>query len=263
MNVRLQMSRLTQAQAMDLREAYLNQLPFAQDAFLEARMGGAEYHLLEARGQELGYCAHTGHTLLEFHLHPSSVYLAQSVFPRMVQQRGLDEALIKSFDHLMLACALDIARDVAVQGMLVRDYTPQSLPDLPRMSYSMRLARLNDLAAVLAVRQEAFTHRGRMESVIRSEEMLLFERGTSLIGFGILRPVVDGRRDVEVGIAVDVPFRGKGYAAFILRDLVQHCLANGHNPVMGCAIDNTASISLGQRIGLCARHRLLRVSFSS
>lgn len=262
MNVRPTFAPVSAAEAAPLRREYLEQLPYAQDAFLEARINDALFTHIEARGKTIGYCAQSkDHTLLEFHLREESVTLAQTVFPKMARGQGLRDALIKSFDHLALSCALDLSREVTVKGMLVRDYCPQPLPCLPHIQYSVRAAVIDDLPTVLALEQEVFSHPQRLRSVIENREMLLFENERAVLAFGILRPVLEGGNDVEVGIAVDRPFRGKGYAAFILRDLIEHCLRSGKNPISGCSIENTASILLGQRIGLCARHRLLQVRF--
>ena len=262
MNVLFDVQTRSLDSLQELREEYLQACAFAQDAFLEALVQNAQVFVLERKGHNLGYCALTqDKVLVEFHLTEAAIYLAQSVFPKLVEKLQIRKALIKSFDFLALSNCLDLARTTSVAGMLVRKYVPQPLPQLPHIAYTTRKARPSDLPSVLALDQDVFTHPERMSSVIEQGQMLLFEKQERLVGFGILRPVIAGRNDVEVGIAIDPSFRNRGYAAYVLRDLVEYCIKQGHNPVSGCSIDNLASIRLGQRIGLCARHRLVEIEF--
>ncbi len=262
MNVLVELEKCSREAVAGLREEYLDGLAFSQDAFLEAQVGVAQFVLIRYKARVIGYCAVSEeHTLLEYHLSEQAIYLAQSIYPKLIAQLAIQRAVVKSFDYLALSNALDLGRRTTVLGMLVRKYVRQNLVRLPHIAYDVRIAEAADTEAVLAVEQDVFSDPTRIAAVILQQQMLLFQRDKTLIGFGILRPVRPNRADIEVGIAVDRPFRNKGYAAYMLVDLVEHCVSLGGNPVSGCSIGNVASIRLGQRIGLCARHRLLEIEF--
>lgn len=244
-----------------LRDQYLDALLHPQDALLETFVVAGRPFVIEHRGEAIGYFVTHGEGLVEFFVTRPHEAQAQILFPRIVAERGLAFALVKTFDALFLACALDLQTEVVVRGVLARDYLPRELPVIPRIRYTRRTARLEDLPRIAAVEQDVFTHQERLRRVVEHGEMQLFEKDDALVGFGIVRPVIANRPDVELGIAVDTPYRNKGYAVYMLREMVDHCLSRGLNPISGCARSNEASVRLGVRIGYSGRYRLLEIRF--
>ncbi len=262
MNIRAQFLRPTKECPQDLRVAYLDSLRSAQDALLEVLVSQSEFVLIQAKGEVIGYFALTSSkSVVEFYLKPDYVPYSHVLFRRFVAEWNIRSALIKTFDDLALACALDINTQVNVRGMLVREYQELQLPDLKHLECEMRIGESSDFDAVRAVEQDVFSHPERLRHVIAEKQLQLFLRDEKLVGFGIIRPIIVGRPDVEIGIAVDTPYRNKGYAVFILRDLVKYAISQGQNPVSGCARENEASIRLGLRIGFRSSHRLVEVRF--
>lgn len=184
------------------------------------------------------------------------------ILAQILTRTPVRRALVKSFDALFLSSA--VAHQVAVRsrGLLVRDYIERALPGMPEVRFEARVAELGDLDRIVRVEQHVFTHPERLRKVIEERHMVLFEHGEALIGFGIIQPVIAGQPAVDLGIAVDAPFRNTGYAIYLFRHLVQHCFAHGLRPIAGCAEDNRASRSMGERVGMVARHRLLELSFA-
>jgi GNAT superfamily N-acetyltransferase len=244
-----------------LREQYLDQLHAAQDALLEVLVQQGDHYAIRVKDETVGYFVLRESVLLELHLTPEFELFAHILLPRIVDEHQIRSALIKTFDHLFLACALDLTEGVAMRGCLVRDLRLRALPDIPRVRYTQRTACIDDLPRILAVEQDVFTHPERLRHVVEQEQLRLFERDQALIGFGILRPVIPGRADVEVGIAVDAAFRNKGYAVYMLRDLVDVCLSRGLHPICGSRRSNEASVRMGTRVGLLSRYRLIEVFF--
>lgn len=262
MNVRPALTQCSASELDVLRDAYLSELPYCQDALLESFVSRATFHQISQRDEVLGYVALLeGRSLVEFHVLHRWSHLGFSLFRATCSALKPRDAIVKTFDAQLLSYSLDLSRRVEVMGMLVREFVPEPLPSIARISYQMRPANACDLPRVLAVDQQVFTVPERLAQVIARGEMLLFERDPHLIGFGLVRPIIDGRPDREVGIAVDAPFRNKGYAPYILRDLAQYCLDHGYRPASGAAIDNEASIRIGQRIGFRALHRLVKIHF--
>ncbi|WP_437530060.1 GNAT family N-acetyltransferase [Sorangium sp. So ce726] len=263
MNIRPEFTRVGSiADLGALRERYLDELPCAQDGLVEALVADGAYFRIDARGRPAGYCVVSGGDMLvEYHVCPEFLAYAHQILPLFVEAQRPRAALVKTFDHMFLACAIDLQAGVTVRGALVREFARRELPELPRMRYSQRLARADDLPRIAAVDQDVFTHPERLRGVVEREQLLLFEQDERLIGFGIVRPVIPGRPDVELGIAVDTPFRNRGYAVYMMRDMVEHCLARGLNPIAGCSRQNEASIRMGLRVGLLSRYRLLEIRF--
>jgi len=248
----------------DLRNDYLDRLLAAQEALLEVLVQQAQGFSISARGELLGYLIlHEREGLLEFYVRPEFQAYSHLIFRKFVLERGVRTALVKSFDHLLLACAMDIQTTVRVRGILVRDFVRRELPEIPRIRYSERPAEDRDLPRIRGIDQQVFTHPERLTAVIRAGAMRLFERDDALLGFGIIRPVIAGRPEVDLGLAVDAPFRNKGYAVYFLRDMAEFCLQSGLIPIGGCAAENEASIRLGSRVGFVSRYRLLEVGFES
>ncbi|UJR78703.1 GNAT family N-acetyltransferase [Sandaracinus amylolyticus] len=250
------------AEVSRLREEYLDELPEAQDALLEARVSAGRCHAIRVGGALCGYfVVDDDDTLLELHLTAETSRLAIFLLPRIVAEHGIRAALVKTFDHVLLAPALDLAREVRVLGVLVREFEASDVPDGERVPYTQRPACMDDLPRIRAIEQDVFTHPERLRRVIELQQLQLFEHDGLLIGFGIVRPVIPYRPQVEIGIAVDVPFRSKGYAVQLLRDMAQDCRARGLEPICGCARSNEASIRTGFRAGFSSRHRLIEVRF--
>lgn len=254
---------LADAQAIAAyRIQYLASLPEAQEAFLEMLMLEAEHYLIRWKGEEVGYISlHHRTTAIEFFLLPAALSFAQDLFPLILENLSIERAWIKSFDGLFLSCALDSHTSMSTKGLLVREYLPNILPQIERISYTRRIAETADLEAVLAIDQPAFTNKERIEAAIAAGKVHLFERGPALVGFCLWRVIVPGKPHVDVGIAVDVPFRNKGYAPYMLRDVVEYCMSEGYEPVTGCEQQNLPSFRIGRRIGFVARYRLVEARF--
>ena len=268
MNIRPTFLPVSLDELRDLRSDYLDRLLAAQEALLEVLVQQAQCFSILAKGEVAGYfILHEREGLIEFHVKQEFQAYAHLLLREFVHRQRVRSALVKSFDHLFFACAMDIQTSARVRGILVRDFVPRALPKISRIRYRERLAEERDLARIRAIDQRVFTHPERMGAVIRAGAMHLFEREheleaeRTLIGFGIIRPVIAGRPEVDLGLAVDAPFRNKGYAVYFLRDMAQYCLQRGLVPISGCAAENEASIRLGSRVGFVSRYRLLDVRF--
>lgn len=269
MNITVTFAPASLEDLANMRQEYLSELRCAQELMLEMMIPSCRYYWVGWRSQKIGYLiVRPENELIEFHLQRPYWVYGQSVLAQAIRALGLVHAVVKSFDDLMLSSAIEHQREVRVMGLLVRDYVPRALPELPHIRYEVRPAVLSDLPSVVAVEQDVFSQPERLRHVILAGWMQLFEqvlssapRRTTLIGFGILRPIAADSEYVDVGIAVDTPFRNKGYAIYMMRHLVELCLERGLELVAGCSSDNMASRRMGERIGLVARHRLLRLTF--
>lgn len=259
MNVQVEIAEVPLGALSELRSLYLDGLAEAQEAFLEALIAGARGYELRVRGEVAGYGLVRDDALLEFFVTDAFLPPAHLLFRKLVLHVNVARALVKSFDHLFLACAMDVQVGVRVLGILVREFAPRDLPPELQGRYTQRAATEADLPRLMQVEQDVFNDAARMARAIADGRVRVFEHGSTLVGFGLLKPVRAGHPEVDVGLVVDRPFRSRGHAAYILRDLVDHCLASGLRPVSGCAANNYASINLGLRVGFISRYRLLEL----
>jgi GNAT superfamily N-acetyltransferase len=262
MDIEVQFEKLPSTSYLaNFRAEYLDSLPCSQEALIEVQISSATgYHALY-EGRAVGYAIISGDVVLEFFLRPEYAVFGQTVFDQLLAATHARRALVKSFDALFFSSCVDRQRSFRSLGLLVRDYQPRQLPELPGLSYRTRLAELVDLPRVRAVDQDVFLDPARLQVVIEKGYMMLFEQGDALLGFGIMRVVVPGRPGVDIGIALDKPYRKLGYAPYFLQRMAELSLERGLSPLAGCAVDNHAVRATGERIGMYAKHRLLELGF--
>ena len=267
MNLLTEFKRVPLPTLHSLRQEYLDALPTSQELMLELLVQNGEAYQVEAKGDVCGYFVlHAEHTLIEFHLRPPYWVFGEHVFRQILARTPIRRALVKSYDHLFLSSSIAHQSSVKSLGLLVRDYVARALPVIDTIRFEMRAACSDDLPRIRAVEQDVFTDPVRLAQVVGEGNMLLFEgsaeAGGPLIGFGTVRPVIAGRPEVDLGVAVDTPYRNRGYAIYIFQALVAHSLARGLKPVAGCSEANAASRRMGERVGMVARHRLLELAFA-
>lgn len=261
MNIRTSFHSSDLGEVRALRDAHLDALGYAQDALLEVFAQQSEVFRIDARGEAIGYFLLHQRRIVEFYVALAFEQYAHLIFPDVLQAFAPTSALIKSFDAQFLACALDHHTQVHVRGVLVRDIIDRPLPNIARIHYQARAARREDFESVMSIEREVFTDGERMMTVIEQGNVIVFEQAKRLVGFGMIRPIIEGRPDAEIGIVVAPSFRNRGYAVYILRDLVAACRGRGFIPVAGSARGNSPSLRAGRRIGMLARHRILELTF--
>lgn len=265
MNIQTTFERVDDLAALAAqRRAHREALIEAQELLLEVMSGRATHYRILHRGETCGYFAVLDeHTLVEFYLERPYWLFGERIVTQILKRTGVRRALVQSFDHLLLSSAIAQQTRVRSLGYLVRDYVPRPLPEAPESDVVLRTADPADLPRIVRVDQPVFTDRGRLEAVVAGRHLTLFERADTLLGFGIAQPVLPGRPEVDVGIAMDAAHRNTGEAVYLFRRLIERCVAEGLRPIAGCAADNQASRNLGDRIGLVPRYRLLELSFAS
>jgi GNAT superfamily N-acetyltransferase len=243
------------------RARYLDSLPASQEVLVEVQVPGSIGHRIRHEGTAIGYALIRERTVIEFYVQDDYAVFGQTVFDQLLLHSKAERALVKSFDALFFSSCVDRQVGLRSVGLLVRDYVKRELPAAAELQYSARLAELADMPRIQAVDQNVFNDPARLCFVVERKYLLLFERDDVLLGFGIMRVVVPGRPGVDIGIALDKPYRKHGYAPYFLQHMADVCLTRGLTPIAGCAIDNKPVRATGERIGMFAKHRLLELSF--
>lgn len=267
MNLQFELVRLSSLDELgDLRTAYIDGLIEPQELLLELWVSQSRvFRIDDIRGSHVpcGYVlVHDTQGIVEFHLETAYWIFAEPVFRAVIRQGLARRAWVKSFDHLYLSAALGLRPELRVAGLLVRNYEARPLPSIGHIRFDARLAQPRDLTTIERLDQNVFTDFSRVRVLIECGRIYVFEREQELVGFGMIQPVLPSRPDVDVAIAVDAHFRRRGYAIYILRWMFDHCLERGLRPIAGCSSDNTPSRTMGERVGLSARYRLLELTFA-
>lgn len=231
---------------------------------METLLADATAYLISTRGGVVGYAlVHAEKGLFEYHMDRSQWAFSTEIFGKFIREHNITKALVKSFDDVFMAAALDHQTSATVIGMLVRDYVPRTLPQIESLAFTRRLASLEDLELVSGVDQDVFVDPARLRGAVSNGFVWLYERSEPspvVLGFGLIKPLRPMSRDVDVGIALDRKYRNKGYALYVMQDLMNQSIAMGYRPIAGCAIDNLPSRCMGQRIGMAPRYRLVSMT---
>lgn len=245
----------------DLRTQYLDQLPEAQEFYLELLVQSGNTFLISAHDHRAGYFILGGQAnLLEFFLIPDYQTQADSLLAHIIQAFNLQEALCKTFDHLLLACCFQFQKRVSPGGFLFREYhkvaNPPMFPDV-----SHRLATMQDFSKLCTINVEIFETNEDIREFIEKQRIFLFEKEQELVGFGIFSRIIEGRPAHDIGMLVDKAYQRQGYGSYIIHFLADFCEENGWLPVCGCDYKNTASRRTLEKAGFVSKYRLLNFSF--
>jgi RimJ/RimL family protein N-acetyltransferase len=247
--------------AFPLREQYLNEIPYAQEYYLELQIMEARLYLIKHGRASIGYFyLSENDCLLEFFVTSEWIDQSDKLFGEILDQFTVRKALCKSFDATMLSCCFTFQKSSKVIGILFRDYKEKP-PIHPPSNLSVRNAVPEDEAGIIAVNEEVFDHPSEVIQYIRANQLFIYEKNGEFVGFGIHSPVYPGRPERDIGMLVAPGFRKMGYGLSIIQHLVNFCHQNNWKPSAGCAIENTASRKCLESSGFIARFHLLEFTF--
>ena len=258
------------------RKEYLTSLKEAQVLLLENMLHDIPFQKVRwiNGGEEkvIGHIAIKDKKIFELFLTDWHIAYMDDVVAGLVANGYVEKAICKTFDNVFLSACLVQQKSTKVIGHLSRTYQKRILPEIG-IKYNSQIAKYEDLEKILSVRQEVFKNRDKIVTLIEKEQIFLFELprdemhrrkiSNQTIGFGFIQPIVPYRNEVEVGWAVDLDYRNKGYAAYLLQFLCEQAVATGCQPVASTSVDNAPSRKMGQRVGLCTDHCLLEFNFKN
>lgn len=245
----------------DLRNQYLDGLIEPQELYLELMVHNAEIVVVFLGIKRIGYFIIGSEcNLLEYFIIRQYIHLVEEILKTIIQEFSLRRALCKSFDHLLLSCCAGLQIKTSVLGILFREYNPSS--DAAKFKeITVRPATLEDERHIIKVNEEVFDHDHEVLEYINKQQLLIFEKEHTPVGFGIFSRVIEGRPDFDIGMLVEKDFRGQGVGQFIIGYLAAYCTKNGWRPIAGCAAENVGSRRTLEKAGFFAGYRLLEFSF--
>lgn len=245
----------------DLRNQYLDGLIEPQELYLELMVRNADAYAVILNDVRIGYfLLGEADALVEYYITQKYIDLADAIFAKVIQDFSIRKALCKSFDHLLLSCCVGLQSKTSVLGIHFREYHPS--PAIAKFSdVTVRLATSDDEMHIIEINEEVFDHDYEVLEYINKKQLLLFEKDSALIGFGIFSRVIEGKPDFDIGMLVVKDFRGQGAGQFIIGYMADYCIKNGWRPIAGCGVDNIGSRRCLEKAGFIAGYRILAFDF--
>jgi len=242
----------------DLRRSYLDALREPQELSVEELLvKPGQRWLVEEGGERVAYAVVSDSVLVEIHCPAPAARRLAEISQAVIETAAVRRVVSKSFDSQLMFVALASANPPQTLGLLYRDVVDPGFVERPGIS--VRLAGPAELAAAKAV-DPSFFDDDQVTAALIAENGLFFyqQEGEGLLGCGLLKRLVDGRDDFDLGMAVAPQRRGQRLGAYIIAHLKTLCLNRGVRPICGHHVSNVASQRSLERAGFAALHRLVQ-----
>lgn len=245
-----------------LRYLYIQSLIEPQEMYLEILISKSKIFSLFYEEGVIGYFLTDGKdTLLEFFVIEKYSNFSDLILNEILKKYSIKDALCKSFDHQLLSPALTFQKSISVVGINFRKLKPlKRTYDFKELDVT--IAEKEHLGIIKTINEEVFESTSEIVDYLEKQQILLFNQGIKLIGFGIFAPVIINGNDYDIGMCVNREFREKGYGTTIIRYLINYCIERNWRPIAGCDIQNIASRKCLEKAGFFSDYRLLQIIFS-
>lgn len=196
--------------------------------------------------------------MLEFHLEKCYIAQKETIFRKVAKELGIKGAYCKSFDHLFLSVCVQFFKKISVDGILFRDHLNTPWKKELRPEISVRRGIAEDLDAIFAINDGFFENREEVEFYLKEGNLVLFEKGSELVGCGLYQRVIARKDDFDVGMLVNPCFRRQGYGSYMVSYLRMLCIEHKYRPICGCGYENIASRKCLENAGFISRYVLLK-----
>ncbi|MDX2105588.1 MAG: GNAT family N-acetyltransferase [Candidatus Melainabacteria bacterium] len=243
------------------RYQYLHELPFAQEFFVEGLAKNALCYAIYADDQCAGYALIHDHVIVEFYLIPSMTGIAKNAMTNLISETASTSSLCKSFDHLFLETCIQIFNRKEIVGYLYRNFETSQMPKLVNLNLVVEPVITSDLQSILSIDGQFFADEDEVKTYFEADSRIFkFTARDKLVGCGIIKQVIPGMNDYDIGYAVSPEHRQKGVATYIAVQLRNYCIEQGWNPIAGCSSENIASQKTLERAGFSAVYTLIKWS---
>jgi len=239
----------------DLRNAYLDSLPEAQELFLEMQVVAGKTWSIE----NIAYATQCEDRLVELFVVPGHASDLAEIFEAAVNTSNISSVMCKSYDTQLLDAARSRPVTERPIGMLFRRIVDVSF--VAREDVSIRRGTVHDAESIFAFGDDFFQSLDEIRTYAEIDDLFVLEKGGAAIGCGIGKAVVDGRSDIDIGMLVEYSQRRNGYGAHIISFLKKHYLEQDLRPICGCSIDNVGSQKALAKAGFASEHRVLEIRF--
>lgn len=257
-NSSFSMERASQIPSL-LREKHLDALELAQEFYLESRVQAGTCWTLKFAEAPMGYVVLDQLCVVEFFIDAPARTEAVAIFADVISRTSATSALCQSFDSLLKQASENLPHTRDIVANLFREIQDPSFHGDPGVSSA--LARVEDLDAILEIHDGFFESREEIASYMVEDGLFLYRRGGHLVGCGIMKRIIPGRTDFDIGMVVARAARRQGLGAYIVSHLKSQCLQRGFRPVAGCEARHNASRRALENAGLASSHVMYRYRF--
>lgn len=252
----IQIHKTSKAGIESYRMAYLNSLPAFQDIFIEFIINESETYLLLTDGEIMGYAiVSPDHVLVECYIADKYLQVQYNPFSHIITQLGIKGIYCKTFDFLLLNCCVAQNLPYKTIGYLYRDYIDSG--NQGTINLNSRYATKSDIPFLISQNDEVFEPKDLIEAHVSNKSIVIFEKGTDIVGCGFLTQVHPAFDYYDIGVWVHPAYRRKGYATEIVQHLKRTCIDNNCKPIVGCDAQNIASQNMLDKLGFISKHKLL------
>jgi GNAT superfamily N-acetyltransferase len=240
------------------RLSYLNSLPEFQEFFLEWKVWESEYFHIVGQSELAGYFIVNSkeNCLIEFYLEKKYLISSLAIFKKIIEDFDIRSVYCKSFDPLMLVSCLELSKSYEIDGILFRESDESKLPCPNELN--PRFADIIDIPYLLQQNDGLYETPYELETMVKSGNLLLFEKASELFGCGFLTRIHPKFDYYDIGMWVNPNFRGQGHAVQIIAFLKNHCISQKKIPICGCAAQNIVSRHILEKNGFISKYRLLK-----
>lgn len=246
---------------LQLREEYLHSLPEGQEYFLEIVIEYSDIYEIILEEETVGYLSYDSdeRKLFELYIvsHIRDKY--EKIFKLIIDEFNLKSALCKTFDHPLLAACMQEQKSVSVAGILFREKMVKKIPEHNELV--IRKAAITDLEKISLINEYVFESVEEIRDYILSEQILLFEKESEIVGIGLYTKIFENRLETDIGMLVNEKFRREGFGVFIINYMYNYLKESGLNPQCGCSADNIASKKTLEKAGFISKYSLLNFEF--
>lgn len=243
------------------RYQYLNELPLAQEFYVEGLVKSSVCYEIYAEKQFAGYALIHDKVIVEFYLTKSMTGIARNAMTSLISETASTSSLCKSFDDLFLDTCNQIFNRKEIVGYLYRNFETSQTPELVNLNLVVEPVTTSDLQSILSIDGQFFADEDEVKTYFEPDSRIFkFTARDELVGCGIIKQVIPGMNDYDIGYVVSPEHRQKGVATYIATQLRNYCIEQGWNPIAGCSSENIASRKTLERAGFSAAYTLLKWS---
>jgi GNAT superfamily N-acetyltransferase len=243
----------------EAREKYMNNLPYAQEFYIEDMVKKSSCYQIYSNSNSIGYFfVNSEKVLVEFYLEKKEMILSQYIFKFLIEKEYFSSAEAKSFDYLLIALCLDFKKNSSCIGYLFRDFNDVDCSLSIYDNLHFEVAKQEDMEKITEISEDFFHE---LENNICRQEVFTLYSNDSLLGSGICQKIFGSSRYYDIGMVVSKEHRNNGVGTYIISKLKEHCISNDLVPICGCWYYNYASKKTLEKAGFITNHRIVTFEF--
>ena len=188
----------------------------------------------------------------------------EDVFKYILDEKQISRAYVSSYDPLFFKACKSVNAEFNDNTFLyIQDKKVKS--NAPVNGMKFREADMSDFDKVIEY-TEKINLGGEWlipyyTRLINNKGLILFVLNEEIIGTGEIRPVINSKKHVNIGVTVSCDYRKKGVATYIINVIREISNIKGYKTICSTTIDNTGAQKTLAKCGYKCYHKIYTVSF--